>query len=57
VSSNHPTIICGTADTLPSDAEQTAFDCINYAAVDTSTKTVTFYAIQKPISAVVAIVI
>lgn len=57
VSSNYPTIICGTADTLPSDAEQTAFDCINYAAADTSTKTVTFYAIQKPTSAVVAIVI
>ena len=57
VSSNYPTIICGTADTLPSDAEQTAFDCINYAAADTSTKTVTFYAIQKPASAVVAIVI
>ena len=57
VSSNYPTIICGTADTLPSDAEQTAFDCINYAAADTSTKTVTFYAVQKPASAVVAIVI
>lgn len=57
VSSNYPTIICGTADTLPSDAEQTAFDCINYAAADTSTKTVTFYAIQKPTSTVVAIVI
>ena len=57
VSSNYPTIICGTADTLPSDAEQTAFDCINYAAADTSTKTVTFYAIQKPASVVVAIVI
>lgn len=57
VSSNYPTIICGTADTLPSDAEQTAFDCINYAAADTSTKTVTFYAVQKPTSAVVAIVI
>lgn len=57
VSSNYPTIICGTADTLPSDAEQTAFDCINCAAADTSTKAVTFYAIQKPTSAVVAIVI
>lgn len=57
VSSNYPTIICGTADTLPSDAEQTAFDCINYAAADTSTKTVTFYAVQKPASVVVAIVI
>lgn len=57
ISSNYPTIICGTTDTLPSDAEQTAFDCINYAAADTSTKTVTFYAIQKPTSAVVAIVI
>ena len=57
VSSDYPTIICGTTDTLPSDAEQTAFDCINYAAADTSTKTVTFYAVQKPASAVVAIVI
>lgn len=57
VSSNYPTIICGTANTLPSDAEQTAFDCINYAAADTSTKTVTFYAVQKPASAVVAIMI
>lgn len=57
VSSDYPTIICGTVDTLPSNAEQTAFDCINYAAADTSTKTVTFYAIQKPTSAVVAIVI
>ena len=47
VSSNYPTIICGTADTLPSDAEQTAFDCINYAAADTSTKTVTFYALVQ----------
>jgi len=36
---------------------QTAFDCINYAAADTSTKTVTFYAVQKPASVVVAIVI
>lgn len=57
LSSSHPTIMCGTADTLPSTTQKNAYDCIKWATVDTSTKTVTFYATTKPTSSAVLIIL
>lgn len=57
VASAHPTVICGTADTLPSDNEQDAFGCIKWVTVDTSTNVITFYALQKPSASAVVTVL
>ena len=51
----HPPVICHTASSsaaLPSKAEQTAYNCIDYTTVDTSTNTITFYAMTKPSAAI-----
>lgn len=59
VNRDYPNVICGTASSegIPSEAEQEAFNRLNYVSVDISTKIATFYAVEKPESDVVAVVI
>lgn len=48
LTSDYPTISCGSSSTLPSAAERNAFNRIDYVLADTSAKTLTFYAQTKP---------
>lgn len=44
----HPNIVLGAAGTLPTSAEEADFTKIAYAISDDSSKTITFYAKERP---------
>lgn len=48
VNTDVPDIMIGAASTLPTTAEQDAFNCIKYATVDKTAKTLTLYAESLP---------
>ena len=53
---DHPTIVCGAAGTLPTEAEATAFALLKYAYSDGTAKTLKLYAESVPASNFVILV-
>ena len=49
IGNQHPQIFCGGGDSvIPSAMQESEFNHIRYALVDTAKSTVTFYSIEKP---------
>lgn len=49
IGNQHPQIFCGGGDSvIPSATQESEFNHIRYALVDTAKSTVTFYSIEKP---------
>lgn len=47
---DHPSIMIGTISTLPTEAQQEAYNLVNYVTIDTARKQLKLYATEKPVT-------
>ena len=53
---NYPIIDLGAANTLPTEAEEKAFNCLKFAYLNENSKVITLYCLKKPESSFIILV-